>query len=214
MNKKVVKQVITIAILIVFGVVFIKYVSNKGFQEGFDKGFLINDKCGEMLENNKKGEFTCPYEVDSHGYSEYSRLANEISVSWEPEFIEDAEVIKLDEPFNLTEFEKELYKIGDDKGWDERNFDVDDDGKDERIISADVAMNHTPNIAMIVKDGKIVFRADGANVSIGRAYEDKGFTLYETIDWNTGETELTRYIPKDGGFLPVWVQRSCWVTFK
>jgi len=195
-------------------VVVVWYVNNRSFKEGFDKGFLINDKCGEMLENNKKGKFTCPYEVDGHGYKDYSRLANEISVSWEPEFIENAEVINLDKPFIQAEFEKELYKIGDEKGWEERNFDVDDDGEDERIISADVAMNHTPNIAMIVKDGKIIFRADGANVWIGQGYENKGFTLYETIDWNTGETEFTRYIPKDGGFLPIWIQRSCWVTFK
>jgi hypothetical protein len=120
----------------------------------------------------------------------------------------------MDEPFDLSDFEKGLYKLSMDKGWEKTNFDVDADGKDERIIHANVAMNHTPHIALILKDNRIIFKAEGANVSIHPSYQGVGFELYKTLDWNIGESETVRYLPKDGGFMPVWKQKSCWVHFK
>ena len=163
--------------------------------------------------SNNENIFDCPYSINGGPYAKYM-LANETAVAGRPELIKDPKVVKMSEPFNLTKFEKGLYKLSTDKGWSERKFDVDADGQKERIISANTAMNHTPNMALIVKNGRVIFKAEGANVWIVKNYMGRGFTLQRTVDWNTGESETIRYLPKNGGFISVWRQKSCWVHFQ
>lgn len=184
------------------------------FTVGFAYWFGKQGETTEYVYSRNDEELSCPYETEGGIYTEYATLANELTVSGKPQLIDNPEVIKMDEPFNLQEFEKDLYKLSTDKGWSETAFDVDADGIDERIISANVAMNHTPHIAMILKGNNIIFEANGANIVIEPDYMGRGFTLSETVDWNIGESKKTRYIPKDGGFMPVWMQKSCWVDFK
>lgn len=162
----------------------------------------------------EEGLFNCPYSVEGGIYKDYVRSQNEVEVVGKPQFLDKPEAIKLNKPFNRQEFEKDLYKLSTDKGWEAREFDGDGDGKDEMIINADVAMNHTPHIAMVVKNGSIIFEEGGVNIWIEEVYGGQGFLLDETVDWNTGEIRKTRYIYKDGGFIPVWTQKACWVNFE
>lgn len=192
--------------------IFAIAVGAVAYQFGKQKGISLNTNSKPIQQ--EEGVFNCPYSTKGGIYTEYATLANEVMVAGKPQLIENPEVVKMSEPFNLAEFEKDLYKLSTDKGWDERKFDVDDDGKEERILSANVAMNHTPHIALILKDNRVIFRAEGANIWIEDDYEGRGFTLHKTIDWNIGESETVRYLPKDGGFIPVWKQKACWVHFE
>lgn len=180
----------------------------------FGKQNIASSKTNSKPTQQEEGLLTCPYKIKGSVYTKDITLVGEAIISEKPVIIENPEIIKMSEPFNLAEFEKDLYKLSTDKGWDERKFDVDNDKKSERIISANVAMNHTPHIALILKNGHIVFRADGPNIWIEEDPGGQGFTLHKTIDWNTGESEAIRYISKDGGFIPIWKQKSCWVHFE
>lgn len=215
MNKT---NLISFTILIISVAVSYRF----GFVKAIKTNSIFKDQIiQETLDNNPLAQGflkDCPYHVNGGIYTKYASLQNEVTIKGRPELIKNSEVIKTNEPFNLTEFEKELYTIPNlhsaNKSWDETSFDVDDDGKKERIISANVAMNHTPHIALILKDENVIFKAEGANIWIEDDYQGRGFTLNETIDWNIGETKKTRYLPKDGGFIPVWTQKGCWVKFE
>lgn len=143
----------------------------------------------------------------------FSNVFNEVMVSYPPSLITpNQEITPIKEKFNpLKEpFGGDFYTVP--KGaypWTESKFDVDIDQKDERILFANTAMNHTPNLAVIVKDGFIIFKAQGANIDISEAGDHNGFFLSEAVDWNTGEYKNTRYIHKDEKFTPVWFQTSC-----
>ncbi len=134
-------------------------------------------------------------------------------VSYPPSLItSNVEITPVKEQFNPIKepFGGDFYTI--QKGanpWTESKFDVDNDQKDERILSANTAMNHTPNLAVIVKDGFIIYKIQGANIDISEVGDHNGFFLSEVIDWNTGEYRTTRYIYKDQEFTPVWFQTSC-----
>ena len=190
-------------ILIIVGVV--------AYQLGKKRNSLPN-----VNPNQEEGLFNCPYILDSGIYKEYGDSPNRTSVAGKPQLIDNPEIVKLNKPFNEQEFEKELYKLPsvNSKGWGAREFDVDDDDKDEMIINANIAMNHTPHIALVIKNGNIIFEANGPNVWIEGNFDGQGFILSETVDWITGEKKITRYLPKDGGFIPVWMQKSCLVKFE
>lgn len=177
---------------------------------------IINNKSvvknDQIIQEEK--ELTCPYYLENNPYKEDVGVEYDVRVSGKPKFISSPEIIKLDKPFNKVEFEKNLYKLSNDKGWESREFDVDKDDKNEMIINANFAMNHTPNIAMIVKNKTIIFEATGASIMIEKIPQGNGFLLSETVDWNIGEIKTTRYLYKEGGFLPVFTQKSCLVYFK
>jgi hypothetical protein len=195
--------------IIVFLILFI-VISAIAYQLGEQKSASSN-----VSLKQEEGLFSCPYGVDGGIYKEYFKAQNEVTVVSKPQFLDKPEVIKLSKPFDKKEFEKGLWKYtSTDKGWESKEFDVDGDGKDEMIISANTASNHTPHIAMVVKNGNIIFEVEGANIWIIDVYGGQGFQLHETIDWNIGEGKITRYVNKDGGFLPIWTQKICWVNFK
>lgn len=180
---------------------------------------MLSYKAGTNIKQkqavlNQEKRLECPYKMDGGNYTEYATSANEVSVTEKPYLIDNPELVKMDEPFDFAEFKKQLYTLSTSKGWDERWFDVDKDGKGERIIDANIAMNHTPHIALIIKNNKVIFKAEGANIWISDDHQGQGFTLSRTVDWNTGETQSIRYLPKDNGFIPVWEQKSCWVDFE
>ncbi|AKM83397.1 hypothetical protein A2422_04275 [Candidatus Woesebacteria bacterium RIFOXYC1_FULL_31_51] len=171
-----------------------------------------NTNQSPSIKDSSQAE--CPFFVDKNFPKEYfSNVFNEVMVSYPPSLItSNQEIIPIKERFNpLKEpFGGEFYTIP--KGaypWTERNFDLDNDEKKERILSADTAMNHTPNLAVIVKDGYIIYKTKGANVYISEVGDHNGFFLHENTDWNSGEYKTTRYVHKDEKFIPVWFQTSC-----
>jgi hypothetical protein len=116
------------------------------------------------------------------------------------------------DPFNPNEPPEgqTFYKhSADEKVWTETNFDVDQDGKPERILTANTAMNHTPHILRIVKDDFVVFKYDGAGVYAVPAEDNDGFILIQTVDWNKNLKRQTRYDHDAGKFIPIWYQDSC-----
>jgi len=160
-------------------------------------------------------DFQCPYVIKNSEYKKYVESANEITVVSAPQLILNGEIIKMNKLFNEKEFEKDLWPPDSDKKqWGSREFDVDNDNKDEMVINADVTMTQSPHIAMIVKDGNIIFEENGRGIGIGEVYGGNGFLLKEDIDRNTGEEKYTRYVPVDGGFKPVWTQKACWVSWE
>lgn len=178
----------------------------------YQQGYRSNLSTIENLEQ-QEGLFTCPYTIKDEKYAKYTKTLGEVVVRGKPQYIGNSSIIKNIQPFNQMEFEKTLYTPSSLNGLQYRYFDVDGDEKDEKIISANTAMNHTPNIAMIIKDNNIIFEAGGANIWIDDVYGGYGFYLNETVDWNIGEIRTTRYIYEDGGFKAIWHQKGCWVTF-
>lgn len=194
-------------IIILFILIFAVVIA---YQNGKNNGVVKNELLRQ--ENN---QLVCPYTLKNNPYKNELSPEYDTRIVEEPKFVNNPEIIKMDKPFNQAEFEKDLYKLPpNDKGWNYREFDVDKDGKNEMIIDANVAMNHTPNIAMVVKNKKIIFEAKGASIMIDKIPGGNGFLLNETVDWNTGEIKTTRYLYKDSGFLPVFTQKSCWINFK
>lgn len=174
---------------------------------------------GKNIPAYDLSSINCPYTVDDSFPKEYfSNVIGEITVSYPPVLVEPIpKVAVVNEEFNPSQppAGEEFYTVpGGKYPWQERNFDVDNDGEDERILSANTAMNHTPHLAKIVKNNRVIFNAKGVNVWIDESYDHNGFFLSETLDWNTGAYKKTRYIHKEGRFIPVWYQLSCAVEPK
>lgn len=168
----------------------------------------------ESIEEKEK-ELTCPYKMKATINQEYLEYGWPIEITDKPKFVVNPEVIRINKPFVQKEFEKLVYKLPPtDDGWSYEEFDVDGDGKKEKIISANVAMNHTPHLALIVKNGNIIFESEEANNVITEERLGDGFLRTETVDWITGETLKTKYVYKDGGFIPVWTQKGCLIQFE
>lgn len=174
---------------------------------------LLISKDSNNLQKPNSINTTCPYYVDKSFPKEYfSDIFNEVMVTYPPYLItSNDEIVEIKEKFDSSKspYGEKLYVVLPNDAWQERKFDVDNDGKDERILSGDTAMNHTPNLAVVVKDGYIIFKAKGANVYISESGTHSGFFFNENVDWNTGEYRTTRYIYKEGKFIPVWFQTSC-----
>lgn len=168
----------------------------------------------EYVNQEENGVFECPFVMSGGFYNDYVPFSNEIKMGLKPEIIESPEVEYNNEPFNLAKFEKELKDTGLNRGYSDRNFDVDNDGEDEQILLHSVADNHGYHVATIVKDGIIIFTKGGANVWVESSPDGNGFTFSKDLDWVTGKYESIRYIPENGGFVPVWMQKSCGVKFK
>lgn len=181
-----------------------------------DTDITTND---QLAENNPPVEETCPYYVSSEDFpGESIPYANSVNVLYPPKPITSTIPIEIIyekfDPKNSYYEDRDLFVQSGEKPWHEWEMDVDKDGKEERILLADIAMNHTPHIALIVKDGYVIFKANGAQTYISQVDENNGFLLHQTLDWNTGEEIITRYLYKDGKFVPAWEQKICNVRVK
>lgn len=187
-------------------------------------GYLVSSYQNRNLitDNNKQGSLVkspCPYKIGANFPKEY--LANwvgETTVSYPPELINprpEVSVIKKEfKPYEPPP-NSSFYTIPQGAyPWSEvGSFDVDKDNQKEKIIVADVAMNHTPHLLKILKDNRIIFEAQGANIWVQEEVSShNGFLLSQTIDWNTSEYQKTRYIYDNGKFIPVWNQTSCGIV--
>lgn len=165
---------------------------------------------------------TCPVDINAGEFKEFFNIGNEVPIIGKPIIISTPSVQKLSRSFR--DREREINKIIAGEPGEERDrtlgiyeidkFDVDNDGKDETIMGADLYMNHRPHMAMIVKNGNLIFEASGGGIGIKKVYENTGFTLEEEVDRTMGEYLITRYIPKDGGFMAIWTQKICYAQFR
>jgi hypothetical protein len=103
---------------------------------------------------------------------------------------------------------QELVQFPGQPLWDQRQADVDGDGQPETIFTGNTAMNHTPHIVVVVKQGKVIFKAFGTSLGITDIHTGT-FILNRTNDWLTGDTEQTFYRWQNNDFVPVWKQKSC-----
>lgn len=93
-------------------------------------------------------------------------------------------------------------------------IDVDGDNKDEEIYYVDLYMNHRPHMVMVVRNGKVVFEAEGGSIGIEKVGGMRGgFFLEQEVDRTMGEYKKTRYVPQGDGFMPIWTQKICYVQF-
>ncbi|OGM14114.1 hypothetical protein A3D84_03345 [Candidatus Woesebacteria bacterium RIFCSPHIGHO2_02_FULL_42_20] len=126
--------------------------------------------------------------------------------------IKEPTPIMMNQPFeqNKAPEGREFYMLSNQSSpWSSESFDVDGDGKPEDIMTANLAMNHTPHLLKIVKEGQVIFEAEGANIYAEAVEDGNGFVLGITTDWNTNQTKRTRYEYKNGEFIPVWYQENC-----
>jgi len=79
-----------------------------------------------------------------------------------------------------------------------------------KVYYGNTAMNHTPHIAYVVKDNKVIFVAGGANIQVERS-NPNGLEITETLDWNKGKYKRTKLDYVGGKFTPKWYQISCQV---
>lgn len=219
---KINKKVFFIIIICTFIVGLIGYEAGKGSAPS-----TINPKPRESQSTataSKQGmdPLVCPFTMKAGIFKDYIGTANEVSVGGKPEIINNPQVIKINYSFKVKELDIKKMIVNEDGSVDDgslgiskpEKFDVDGDGKAEDIYTADVYMNHRPHVVMVVKNGIEIFEANGGGLWIEKAYLGQGFTIGEEIDRWTGESKKTRYVPKDGGFMPVWTQRICYVQFR
>lgn len=176
-----------------------------------EKSAVVGD---QITENRPPAEEKCPYYVSSKDFPGDSiPYANSVNVVYPPKPITPTGPVEIIhekfDPKNSYVEGRDLYVLLGQKPWQEYALDVDADGKKERILSADIAMNHTPHVALVVKDGYVIFKANGAQTYITEVDKYNGFMLHETIDWLSGEEIVTRYLHQDGKFIPAWSQKIC-----
>lgn len=89
-------------------------------------------------------------------------------------------------------------------------LDVDLDGTNEQVFFYSLATNHTPHVAAIVKNGRVIFRAEGPGISLIKAGNGNGFYTeeYQWDDVPTANTKTTRYVYKNNEFTPVWYRKT------
>ena len=208
------KEILLLLIGVTVGVLLLSPIINSRKIEVFKTSPI--EKTFQATED----DVICPYVANGKFKEEYfSGLFNEVIVTYPPVLIDPIPDVKpLNEKFDPSKppGEEKFYLLESDKGnpWKERKFDVDGDKTEERVLDANLAMNHTPHVIKIVKNGNVIFEASGANVWIDEVYDHNGFFLKVTLDWNKGTYKKTRYIFQDGKFIPVWYQISCAVQPK
>jgi len=200
--------ILIIIFALLFGVYSISF--DFGFKTGFSKGFVLSEKYeetknGENTQRNVEVGFECPDLIKGYVYREYDKYPRGVRVDRVPVFIDNPSLVKTNEAYNSNTPSIPGTEM----------FDVTSDGKKESIVIVNLyTENHTPHDkALIVSGGNVIFRTEGIDLSI-KENDGNGFVLSEVADWNTGEYKYTRYLYKDGGFLPILTQKSCWVNFE
>lgn len=154
----------------------------------------------------KEDEEICPYKVEGD--------FPEARISFLPVTVEnwvenDYYKSIVGSKFDVTQISKDWYMVpeGSDP-WQKEEIDIDGDLEYEQVYYGNTAMNHTPHVAYVVKDGIVVLFVGGASINVERdSY--KGINVSETLDWGTGKYKLTRYELDNGKYKPIWYQMSC-----
>lgn len=183
--------------------------------------FLILNLKKELLESKPNGvinetaddflnsDLNCPYYTDKDIELAF---ANEVSIAYPPKPLEQRVLVFPDQSFdpNADEFDGDLiYSTDGKKHIEIEAIDISGDGVEEQIVSINTAMNRTPHVALIVKDGKIIFKETGAQTYIFEAGNGR-FKVHRTIDHLSGEEIITSYsINKNHEIIPLWEQKLC-----
>ncbi len=159
----------------------------------------------------REDEDICPIKTDSRFV--------DARVTFLPVLIEQEDTNRLKsnalgKKFDPVELGKDLYRYSDEKSpWLIEELDIDGDLKQEKVYYGNIAMNHTPHVAYVVKDGVVVFVAAGANVWLDQSVPN-GFQVGETLDWNVGKYRTIKYEYADGKFKALWYQITCGVDWE
>ena len=190
----------------------------------FGLGFLLNTKVNyfkKPISFNNKPELHFPFdylpEIDWQGGTDTrAQFSGEVEYRSYPTM--DITIpkdlysnTKMKEPTSL-----ELLKSGDEIT-NTSYFDVDKDGKKEKIISlCSVGANHCPDSQLVIKDNTVIFSLVGklmggsidptatGNGFYANWYTDKDFE--KGLCCSSGNTR-TRFIYKDNIFIPIFEQR-------
>lgn len=175
-------------------------------------GLLVGWFANSLSKKDNNTGFTsqqCPYLLSSSFTGVYQDY--ETNVKFPPELIKNPTGVILNEKFNPNVPPKgeSFFPPGVYPWSGKQLIDVDGDGKKEEVLYANLAMNHTPHLVVILKNGNVIYRYQGINVQVLEASEDNGFVLNETLDWLTGNDKTTRFMFKSGKFFPIWNQITC-----
>ncbi|MDP3941531.1 MAG: hypothetical protein Q8Q49_04450 [bacterium] len=154
----------------------------------------------------------CPYAIPGDQAKKYTTddLVDGIEIAPPPVFPLNKKPIVVNEPFEAyVPPAGESFYPPNTYPWTAKYFDVTGDGENEQILTANLAMNHTPHLVTIVNDGNAIFTYQGINVDPQEVESHDGFLLVETLDWLNGTSKRTRYIYKEGAFIPAWYQIFC-----
>jgi len=163
-----------------------------------------NELSNNLLIQNQDCPYTTNLDIDLNS-------GNEVSVAYPPKPLIQKEIIFPKQKFNpdADTFEgSDIYSINEHPEVDIEETDIDNDGQIEQIVLINVAMNHTPHIALIVKNGDIIFKEEGAQTYIFEAFGE-GFKVHKTINWETGEESITKYKYNNNTIVPIWEQKLC-----
>ena len=163
-----------------------------------------NELSDNLLIQNQDCPYTTNLDIDL-------TFGNEVSVAYPPKPLFQKEIIFPKQKFNpdADTFEgSNIYSPDKYPGVNIEETDIDSDGQIEQIVSINVAMNHTPHVALIVKNGDIIFKEEGAQTYIFEAFGE-GFKVHKTINWETGEESITKYKYKNNTIIPIWEQKLC-----
>ena len=145
----------------------------------------------------------CPALADKNINPEYARtLSDKVQVGFTPQSLPQASVTFVKEKFEP----KKLFGLG---LLTTKYFDVDKDAIKENIISSDSTNSNVAQTTVVIKNGFIIFQIQGVSPQIEEVGDHDGFITNETLDLKTGSHKKTRYVYKDGAFIPVWFQSFC-----
>lgn len=168
-----------------------------------------------QLEENiskKTVSLSCPYAIPKSEQNKYTTtdLVDNMVIAPAPIFPIAKNPTALSEPFDpYAPPPNESFYPPNTYPWTEETFDVTNDGQNEQVLTADIAMNHTPHLVRIVQNNNVIFKYQGVNVDPQAVESNDGFLLVETLDWLNGTSKRTRYIYKDRAFIPAWYQIYC-----
>jgi len=166
----------------------------------------------EEKMSKKTVSLSCPYTIPSSEQTKYAitDLVDNMVIAPAPVFPVTKNPTIINEPFDpYTPPANESFFPPDAYPWTAESFDVTGDGQADQVLTADIAMNHTPHLVRIVQDETVIFMYQGINVDPQQVESGDGFLLVETLDWLNGTAKRTRYIYKDGAFIPAWYQVYC-----
>ncbi|MBI2443585.1 MAG: hypothetical protein HYV40_06820 [Candidatus Levybacteria bacterium] len=167
----------------------------------------LDEKISEKTVNA-----ACPYAIPKSEQKKYTTtdLVDNMAIAPAPIFPVTKNQVVVNEPFDpYAPPAGESFFPPNTYPWTAVSFDVTNDGQNEQILTANIAMNHTPHLVRIVQNGTVIFKYQGINVDPEEVESHDGFMLNETLDWLTGTSKRTRYIYKDGTFIPAWYQIYC-----
>lgn len=195
-------------IILVLGIV-IGFVFSNIYGKGGNQAVSINDVNAPFTRIVKEGEDVCP--INNNSQTE-NAIATFLPVSINEKSFKHEAMGKV---FDPLEFSKGLYnyETGKDNSteqypWYTENIDTNSSLGNLIVYYGNTAMNHTPHIAYVVKDNKVIFVAGGANIQVERS-NPNGLEITETLDWNKGKYKRTKFDYAEGKFTPKWYQISC-----